>query len=98
MTVQQSTPRQTLCAVLAVVALFSSDCSKFRPGAKFDRPHIFSGKACVLVVNGYSTSFHWPAILQRKIDRYLDHGDVVEVVRATKGGTQGDFLLALCAT
>ena len=83
----QTAPSLTLCAVLAAAALFSSDCSKFKPRAQLDRPLIFSGTSCVLVVNGYSTSFHWWEILQRKIGRYMEGERVVEVVRATKGGT-----------
>ena len=30
---------------------------------------IFSGEPRLIVVNGYSTSFHWWAFLQRKTDR-----------------------------
>ncbi len=48
---------------------------------------IFSGEPRLIVVNGYSTSFHWPAILQRKLDRYFSSKRIVEVKRATKGGT-----------
>jgi hypothetical protein len=40
----------------------------------------------VFVVNGYSTSFQWPRILQRKLDRYFGRR-VIEVNSATKGGT-----------
>lgn len=40
----------------------------------------------VLVVNGYSTSRHWPGIFQRKLDRYFG-SRVVEVQSAIKGGT-----------
>ncbi|MHC4401561.1 MAG: hypothetical protein ACYTG0_17965 [Planctomycetota bacterium] len=40
----------------------------------------------VFVVNGYSTSFQWPRILQRKLDRYFGRR-VIEVKSATKGGT-----------
>jgi len=51
------------------------------------RVEIFDGRRKVIVVNGYSTSFHWPAILQRKLDRYCGGKRVVQVRRATRGGT-----------
>ena len=40
----------------------------------------------LLVVNGYSTSFQWPRILQRKLDRHFGRR-IIEVTSATKGGT-----------
>ena len=40
----------------------------------------------LIVVNGYSTSFQWPRILQRKLDRHFGRR-VIEVKPATKGGT-----------
>ncbi len=52
-----------------------------------ERIRIFDGKPKIVVVNGYSTSFHWPAILQQKLDRYCGAKRVVQVRRATKGGT-----------
>ncbi len=48
---------------------------------------IVSGEPRLIVVNGYSTSFHWPSVLQRKLDKHLDGNRVVEVLSATKGGT-----------
>ena len=50
---------------------------------------IFNGEPRLLVVHGYSTSQHWWAFLQRKIDRYSDGADrrVVEVRLCNKGGT-----------
>jgi len=50
---------------------------------------IFSGEPRLLIVHGYSTSAHWWAFLQRKIDRYSDGADdrVVEVKLCNKGGT-----------
>jgi hypothetical protein len=48
---------------------------------------LFDGTPKVLVVNGYSTSFHWPKILQQKLDRHFDGKRIIEVVPATKGGT-----------
>ncbi|MHC4717886.1 MAG: hypothetical protein ACYS5V_13010 [Planctomycetota bacterium] len=48
---------------------------------------VFGGGRRLIVVNGYSTSFKWPRILQRKLDRYFEGRRVIEVVRATKGGS-----------
>lgn len=50
---------------------------------------IFSGEPCLLIVHGYSTSAHWWAFLQRKVDRYMQGPDkrVVEVQLCNKGGT-----------
>ena len=48
---------------------------------------LFDGKPRTLVVNGYSTSFQWPGMLQRKLDRYFDGRRVIEVKSATQGGT-----------
>ena len=33
---------------------------------------LFDGKAKLLLVNGYSTSFHWPKVLQAKLDKHFD--------------------------
>jgi len=48
---------------------------------------IFDGQAKTLIVNGYSTSFKWPAVLQTKLDRYAWGKSPIRVVPATKGGT-----------
>lgn len=48
---------------------------------------IFSGEPRLLIVHGYSTSFHWWAMLQRKIDRFRPGERMVEVNLAAKGGT-----------
>ncbi len=48
---------------------------------------IFSGERRLIVVTGYSTSFHWWAFLQRKIDRYSKGERALEVRPATRGGT-----------
>ncbi len=50
------------------------------------RLRLFDGKPKTFVVNGYSTSFHWPKILQRKLDRHFGKR-VIEVRSATRGGT-----------
>ena len=48
---------------------------------------LFDGEPKTFVVNGYSTSFQWPKILQRKLDKYFDGKRVIEVKSATQGGT-----------
>ena len=48
---------------------------------------LFDGEPKALVVNGYSTSFQWPKILQRKLDNYFDGNRVIKVKLATQGGT-----------
>ncbi len=47
----------------------------------------FDGEPRTFVVNGYSTSFRWPTILQRKLDRYFDGKRVITVESATQGTT-----------
>ena len=47
---------------------------------------IFDGKAKIIVVNGYSTSFLWPYMLQRKLDRHFDGRRVITVRPATRAG------------
>ena len=56
-------------------------------GRAKERIEIFDGNLKIIVVNGYSTSFRWPAMLQRKLDRYHGGKRVVQVRQATKGGT-----------
>jgi len=55
--------------------------------ANGEKIKIFDGKPKVIVVNGYSTSFQWPRILQRKLDRYFNGKRLIKVKQATKGGT-----------
>ena len=52
-----------------------------------DTVEIFSGAPRLIVVHGYSTSFGWPDRLKRKIDRYMDGRDVIEVKKATRSST-----------
>lgn len=51
------------------------------------RLKIFSGRPRLLVVHGYSTSAHWWAVLQRKINRFQGDKPSLEVVLVNKGGT-----------
>lgn len=81
--------KRQLIAVFAVIFIFVACASAVaqRGGAGSRRIKIFDGKSKVIVVNGYSTSFGWPGILQNKVDRYFGGKRVLVVKRATKGGT-----------
>ena len=74
-------------AVIAIAAvLVMSACTDGRAAA--GKPmKILSGGPKLIVVNGYSTSFRWPKLLQRKINRFLDGKGAIEVASATRGGT-----------
>jgi len=74
-------------ATLAVMLLLSSSVRSTGTEDPRDTISIFSGEPRLIIVNGYSTSFHWWAFLQRKIDRYMPGERVVEVRPATRGGT-----------
>ncbi len=80
-----------LVAGAAVVLLCSATVFAVDPAteAKSKSLKIFSGEPQLLIVNGYSTSQHWWAFLQRKIDRRAGGPDnrVVEVQLCNKGGT-----------
>ena len=54
-----------------------------------ESPEIFNGQPRLLIVHGYSTSHHWWAFLQRKIDRYSGGASKrkIEVQLCNKGGT-----------
>ena len=51
------------------------------------RLRILDDKARTIIVNGYSTSFKWPSILEKKLDEMYDSKRVLTVKPATKGGT-----------
>ena len=57
------------------------------PPVASDPGGIFDGVPKRIVVNGYSTSFKWPALLQRKLDRFLGNAAYIEVVSAVRKGT-----------
>lgn len=61
--------------------------SGYRPASAKQNLKIFDGTSKAIVVNGYSTSFRWPALLQNKLDLYFGGKRVLQVKRATKGGT-----------
>ena len=74
-----------LAVFLTVICILTAGYSQSRAGGR--KLKIFDGKPKVIVVNGYSTSFHWPRILQRKLDRYFNGNHPIKVKQATKGGT-----------
>ena len=71
--------------VILLVLFAQSTTSADQP----EKLPIFNGEPRLLIVHGYSTSAHWWAFLQRKIDRYSGGADerVVEVKLCNKGGT-----------
>lgn len=72
--------------IVAAAVLVMSTCTDGAAAA--DKPmKILSGGPKLIVVNGYSTSFRWPKILQRKLNRFFDGKGAIEVVSATRGGT-----------
>lgn len=73
--------------LLAGGLLFGGGSALGAEGDAGDALKVFSGEPRLVVVNGYSTSFRWPDILRRKLDRYLDGRRVIEVRKATRGGT-----------
>jgi hypothetical protein len=73
--------RRFITAIVALAALTGMAWSA-EPEVK-----LFDGSAKKIVVNGYSTSFKWPDVLQRKLDRYTGGRRVIQVQKAVKGGT-----------
>ena len=80
------TNRRALITFLLLVAPFVV-LARAEDGASKKGFKVFDGMPKRIIVNGYSTSFHWPKILQRKLDRYLKGKRVLEVSSVTKGGT-----------
>ena len=68
-----------------IAVLMSAVVAAAEPGTLPHQP-VLDETPKVFVVNGYSTSFQWPRIFQRKLDRYFGRR-VIEVKSATKGGT-----------
>jgi hypothetical protein len=78
--------RLTLCISFLFLALQGVSPAQRPP--KHDTPLvIFDGSPKTIVVNGYSTSFRWPALLQEKLDHHTGGKRLITVRRATKGGT-----------
>jgi hypothetical protein len=57
------------------------------PRSQDKRLILFDKSPKTILVNGYSTSFHWPDLLQQKLDQHTDGKRVLTVKSATKGGT-----------
>ena len=76
---------KTLPVFLTVICVLAASYGQSRAGGR--KLRIFDGKPKVIVVNGYSTSFQWPRMLQRKLDRYSNDKRLLKVKQATKGGT-----------
>ena len=83
--------REKLTSVLAVICILTAvgyaSAAGGRTKPDSNKIKIFDGKPRVIIVNGYSTSFHWPALLQTKLDRHFGGKRVLLVKSATKGGT-----------
>ena len=76
-----------LMVLLIGVMFIVSGVSVHKSSAQGVPPELFSGERRVFVANGYSTTRNWPAVLQRKIDRYYDGQRVIEVVNTYRSGT-----------
>ena len=77
---------RALAVAVAGLALAAGIGSRPAPGpasraASQPAVRIFSGRPRLIVVNGYSTSFRWPKLLQAKLDRYFEGRRVIEVRR-----------------
>jgi len=77
--------RSIVVCLLSIAAISAWLCG--RDLSVTGKMNIFDGTRKFVVVNGYSTSFHWPGILQRKLDRHFNDKRVLTVERITKGGT-----------
>jgi len=74
-----------LAVFLTVICILTAGYGQSKAESKIIK--IFDGRPKVIVVNGYSTSFQWPRILQRKLDRYSNGKRLLKIKQATKGGT-----------
>jgi len=75
-------PVLLISSMVIIACCYSSACEAGEKEFK-----IFSAQPRLIIVNGYSTSFHWWAFLQHKVDRYFDGKRIIEVKTATRGGT-----------
>ena len=62
-------------------------CAVLAPALRSESIEIFNGEPRLIVVTGYSTSQHWWAMLQRKIDRFRPGERMVEVNLVNRGGS-----------
>jgi hypothetical protein len=67
--------------LLCLVLLCAGASAKAPPS----RLPILDGESKLLLINGYSTSFHWPEILQRKLERHAGGAGPIAVVPVTLG-------------
>jgi hypothetical protein len=67
--------------------LGADEIRQYYEGQLTRHTRILDGAPRTLVVNGYSTSFHWPDLLQQELDAYFGGQRVIEVVKAVKAGT-----------
>ena len=87
-----SIKRRKSASILAIICIlkvggFASVLAANQGKPTGEKIKIFDGKPKVIVVNGYSTSFLWPSLLQRKLDRYTDGRRLLTIKSATRGGT-----------
>ncbi|UCG59076.1 MAG: SGNH/GDSL hydrolase family protein [Phycisphaerales bacterium] len=75
--------RKSSIAILLVVFVLAVNTTV----AFAEKARIFDGKEKTVIVNGYSTSYKWPSLLQKKLDRFTDGKRLMSVVSATRGGT-----------
>ena len=76
-----------MAAILAFVFAVAPGNLAERAEGGAGKLKIFDDKSKTIVVNGYSTSFQWPRLLQEKLDRMYGGKRVLTVRPATKGGT-----------
>ncbi len=57
------------------------------PASAQNTPELFTGERRLVVANGYSTTRHWPDVLQRKLNRYYNGEQIMEVVNTYESGT-----------
>lgn len=82
--------------VILITGLFSGNTGLCETKADLKSFRIFSSQPKLIVVNGYSTSFQWPNLLQRKLDRYFDGKRIIEVKSAAQAGFYQNRHLPLC--
>ncbi len=81
-----------LCFAVSICILLSA-CSFIGSGGSEEQTleqslKILDDNPKLILVNGYSTSFKWPDLLQRKLIRYYEGRECpLKVERITKGGT-----------
>ncbi|UCD27302.1 MAG: hypothetical protein JSV03_09220, partial [Planctomycetota bacterium] len=67
-----TTKMQSGVLAILLTAVFSNTCGFAQAGPATTKPtagefKIFTGRPRLIIVNGYSTSFHWWAYLQHKL-------------------------------